>query len=76
LRRCAEAARPSGRVVLLNGVTPDEKASPALLMLILVGGKERTLAEFRGMAREAGLVVSASGRQLSGRYIVECRPIN
>jgi hypothetical protein len=62
--------------VLLTGVTPDDKPSPDLLMLILVGGKERTLAEFRGMAREAGLEVSTSGRLRSGRYIVECRPIN
>jgi hypothetical protein len=74
LRRCAEAAQPSGRVVLLNGVTPDETPSPALLMMVLVGGKERTLSEFSGMAREAGLAVSASGRQNSGRFIVECRP--
>jgi len=73
LRRCAEAARPSGRVVLLGGVTPEEKASPELLMLVLVGGKNRTLAEFGGMAREAGLTISASGRQRSGRVIVECR---
>jgi 2,7-dihydroxy-5-methyl-1-naphthoate 7-O-methyltransferase len=74
LRRCAEAARPSGRVVLLNGVTPDEKPSQALLMMVLVGGKDRTLTEFSSIAREAGLVVSASGRQNSGRFIVECIP--
>jgi len=74
LRRCAEAARPSGRVVLLNGVTPGEKPSPNLLMLVLVGGKDRPLTEFRGLAREAGLTVSAAGQQPSGRFIVECRP--
>ena len=35
LRRCAEAARPSGRILVLNGVSPDEKGepSPALLMM-------------------------------------------
>jgi 2,7-dihydroxy-5-methyl-1-naphthoate 7-O-methyltransferase len=75
LRRCAEAARPSGRVVLLNGVTPDEEPSSALLMMILIGGKDRTLAEFRALAQEAGLAVSASGRNSSGRFIVECRPV-
>ena len=75
LRRCAEAARPSGRVVLLNGVTPEEKASPELLMMVLVGGRERTLAEFSVMAREAGLTVSASRRQQSGKFLVECVPI-
>jgi len=74
LRRCAEAARPSGRVVLLGGVTLENVASPELLMMVLVGGKNRTLAEFRELAREAGLVVSASGRRPSGRVVVECRP--
>jgi SAM-dependent methyltransferase len=76
LRRCAEAACPSGRVVLLGGVTPEEKASPELLMLVLVGGKSRTLPQFRALAGEAGLTVHASGQAASGRYIVECRPIS
>jgi hypothetical protein len=75
LRRCAEAARPSGRVVVFTGAGPGEDASPALLMMVLVGGRERTLDELREMAREAGLEVHAVGRQPSGRVIVECRPI-
>jgi 2,7-dihydroxy-5-methyl-1-naphthoate 7-O-methyltransferase len=42
LRRCAEAARPAGCVVVLSGVSPDEGIgpSPALLMLVLVGGRD------------------------------------
>jgi len=75
LRRCAEAARPSGRVVVFTGAGPDEEASPELLMLVLVGGKARTLDEFREMARQAGLDVRAVGRQPSGRVIVECWPV-
>jgi SAM-dependent methyltransferase len=75
LRRCAEAARPSGRVVAFAGAGPGEEASPELLMMVLVGGRERTLEEFREMAREAGLEVTAVGRQASGRVIVECRPL-
>jgi hypothetical protein len=74
LRRCAEAARPSGRVVVFTGAGPGEDASPELLMMVLVGGRGRTLDEFREMAREAGLEVRAVGRQPSGRVIVECRP--
>ena len=74
LRRCAEAASPSGRVVVFTGVGPGEDASPALLMMVLVGGRDRTLDEFREMARQAGLEVRAVGRQPSGRAIVECRP--
>lgn len=74
LRRCAEAARPSGRVVLLNGVTPDDQPSQALWAMVLVGGKDRTLTEFGAMAREAGLEVTASGQKSPGRFVVECRP--
>jgi SAM-dependent methyltransferase len=75
LRRCAEAARPSGRVVVFTGTTSGEEASPELLMLVLVGGKARNLDEFRKLARDAGLEVSSVGRQPSGRPIVECRLI-
>jgi SAM-dependent methyltransferase len=77
LRRCAEAARPVGRVVVLGGVSPDEGngPSPELLMMVLVGGKGRTLTEFRELARAAGLEVQAAGRLPSGRCAVECRPI-
>jgi SAM-dependent methyltransferase len=74
LRRCAEAARPSGRVVVFTGAGPGDEASPELLMMVLVGGRGRTLEEFRAMAGEAGLDVTAVGRQASGRAIAECRP--
>jgi SAM-dependent methyltransferase len=74
LRRCAEAARPSGRVVAFTGAGPGEEARPELLMMVLVGGKGRTLEEFRDLAGEAGLSVSAVGRQPTGRVIAECRP--
>jgi 2,7-dihydroxy-5-methyl-1-naphthoate 7-O-methyltransferase len=74
LRRSAEAARPAGRVVILNGVVPDDTAPPALLMMVLVGGRDRTLGEFRELAREAGLEVRAAARQPSGRFVVECLP--
>ena len=76
LRRCAEAARPHGRVVVLGGVSPDDPYGPPpdLLMLVLVGGKERTLTEFRQLAESAGLIVEAAGPLASGRFAVECRP--
>lgn len=76
LGRCADAARPAGRVVVIGGVPHDEKesASPGLLMMVLVGGKERTLAEFRDLARMAGLDVHTTGRQPTGRSVIECRP--
>ncbi len=76
LRRCAEAARPNGRVVLLNGVSPDDDGpEPNLLMLALVGGKDRSLSEFRALAIASGLEVAAATRQASGRFVVECRAV-
>jgi hypothetical protein len=74
LRRCAEAARPSGRVVIFTGAGPGQDASPALLMMVLLGGRERTLDQLRELACEAGLAVAAVARQRSGRVVVECRP--
>jgi len=76
LRRCADAARPVGRVVVLGGVSPDEPGGPPpeLLMMVLVGGKNRSLAQFRELAHAAGLDVQAAGRLRSGRFAVECRP--
>jgi 2,7-dihydroxy-5-methyl-1-naphthoate 7-O-methyltransferase len=40
-----------------------------------VGGKHCTVAEFRELVHEAGLEVLAAGRQPSGRFVVECRPV-
>ena len=74
LTRCAEALGARGRLVVLGGVSPDsEGASTELLMLVLVGGKGRTLSEFAQLAMRAGLVVSASGRVSNGRFAVECK---
>jgi hypothetical protein len=42
--------------------------------MVLLGGKHRTVAEFRELAREAGLAVSAAQQQPSGYFVVECRP--
>jgi hypothetical protein len=76
LRRCADAARPGGRVLVMSGVFPDGAASPPpeVLMMVLVGGKNRTLAEFRTLAQASGLEVAATPTQPSGRFVVECRP--
>lgn len=75
LRRCAEAARPSGRLVVFTGAGPGEDASPDLLMLVLVGGKDRTIDELRQLGRDAGLELRSTGRQSSGRVLVEFRPV-
>jgi SAM-dependent methyltransferase len=74
LSRCAEAARPAGRVVVLKGVGPDDVPRGLSIEMVLLGGKRRTVAEFRELAREARLEVSAAERQPSGYFVVECRP--
>lgn len=75
LQRCADAARPNGRVAILGGVSQESVASPELLMMVLVGGKSRTLEEFRALAWKSGLEVRAAGLNPSGRYSVECVPL-
>jgi 2,7-dihydroxy-5-methyl-1-naphthoate 7-O-methyltransferase len=42
--------------------------------VVLLGGRQRTLAELRELAGGARLVVWAAGWQPSGRFAVECRP--
>ena len=81
LRRCAEAARASaGRVVILKSIHPDGSPKDLSIDMVLVGGKQRNLAEFQNMAREVGLEVVSYGEQplrdgMNGGYVVECRPV-
>ncbi len=74
LRRCAEAARPAGRVVVLKSVGPDGEPKDLTIEMVLLGGKHRTITEFGPLAREAGLEVISAGEQPSGYYVVESRP--
>jgi precorrin-6B methylase 2 len=75
LGRCAEAARSGGRVVILGSVSRDEEQRNLVIEMVLLGGRHRTVTEFRELAREAGLEVLAAGRQPSGHFVTECRPI-
>lgn len=75
LRRCAEAAHPGGRVVVLGGVTPDGAPHRLTIEMMLLGGRNNSVTEFRELARAAGLQVRAAGRQPSGSFVVECRPV-
>ena len=74
LRRCAEAARPAGKVVVLKGVSPDDEPRQLPIESVLVGGRHRTLTEFRKLARSAGLEILSAGWQSSGYFETECRP--
>jgi hypothetical protein len=74
LRRCAEAARPAGRIAVLGGVSADEEPRSLGIDMLVAGGKTSTLTQFTELARRAGLDVAAAGPQSSGRYVVECQP--
>jgi 2,7-dihydroxy-5-methyl-1-naphthoate 7-O-methyltransferase len=74
LRRCADAARPGGRVVVLGGVSPDQARPHLTVEMMLVGGRTNTVTEFRALAHDAGLDVIAAERQPTGTFVVECRP--
>lgn len=75
LKRCAEAARPAGKVVILKGVMPDDETKDITIEMVLLGGKLRTVTEFRELSGKAGLEVVAAGKQPSGYFVTECRPI-
>jgi 2,7-dihydroxy-5-methyl-1-naphthoate 7-O-methyltransferase len=74
LRRCAEAARPDGRIAVLGGVAADDQPRSLGIDMLVAGGKTSTLTQFTELARRAGLDILAAGPQSSGRYVVECRP--
>lgn len=75
LKRCTEAARPAGRVVILKGVSPDTSRRGLTIEMLLVGGKHRSLTEFRELAKIAGLEVSSAEKQSNGYFVVECKPV-
>jgi 2,7-dihydroxy-5-methyl-1-naphthoate 7-O-methyltransferase len=74
LKRCAEAAGPAGRVVVLKSVSPDNEPMGIMIEMVLLGGKHRSLSEFRVLAQKAGLERSVAGQQTSGYFVVECLP--
>ncbi|MHA7959095.1 methyltransferase [Streptomyces sp. L500] len=61
LRRCAEALPPDGRVLIAEHVRDDDAGATAglleldLLMLLVYGGRERNLPDFRELGERAGL---------------------
>jgi len=76
LRRCAEAAGESGRVLVVERTGADGESAHTgmdLRMLAVYGGKERRVAELAGLAEAAGLAMVAV--HPAGQYsIVELRP--
>jgi 2,7-dihydroxy-5-methyl-1-naphthoate 7-O-methyltransferase len=75
LTRCAEAARPDGRVLILGGTVPEDAPRGLEIEMVLLGGKLRTITEMQELTRAARLEVLTAQRQASGRFVFECRPI-
>jgi hypothetical protein len=76
LRRCAEAARPGGRVLVIEQLLEDGAGSTEmnLRMLAFTGGRERTLGELERLAAGAGLQVGGVHRVARYRSLIELRP--
>jgi hypothetical protein len=79
LRRCAEAAGSTGRVLVIEshaaGADPAAFAEMNLRMLVLAGGRERTIDDYSALAADAGLQVTAVHDITERHVIIECVPI-
>ena len=78
LRRCADAAGRQGRVVLIesrggSGDDPAMFAEMNLRMLVLAGGRERTVDDYAALAAEAGLAVADVRNTTLGHVILDLR---
>jgi 2,7-dihydroxy-5-methyl-1-naphthoate 7-O-methyltransferase len=74
LDRCAAAARPAGRVLVIEGVAgllADSES--ALTMLVIFGGRERTLDEFRALAAPHGLALHGVTELTDQRCLLDFR---
>lgn len=80
LKNCRQAIRPDGRVLVVELVlTPSTATGPGqdlmdLLMLTLVGGRERSEQDFRALLHDAGFSVESVIRTAGPSSIVEARP--
>jgi len=65
LRRCAEAAGSAGRVLVIESAAADGDpaafAEMNLRMLVLAGGRERTIGDYSALAADAGLTPGVPG---------------
>ena len=73
LRRCAEAAGPGGRVVILKSVKPEAKACGLVIEMVLAGGRLRSCEQFDVLAKGAGFTVTSARQDASGYFVAECR---
>jgi hypothetical protein len=75
LARCVEAAPPAGRVLVIEPVGGQRASTDMdLAMLVLYGGRERRVDEFRTLAAAHGLVLDAVTDLTDQRCLLEFRP--
>jgi len=79
LRRCAQAAGSTGRVLVIEsaaaGGDPAGFAEMNLRMLVLAGGRERTIDDYSALAAGAGMEVTAVHDTTERHVIIECVPV-
>jgi hypothetical protein len=80
LKNCRRVIPKTGRVLIIEAVVPTgNEASPAkefdLVMLVLPGGIERTVEEYRVLLKEAGFQLSSVTPTRSPVSIVEGKPM-
>jgi hypothetical protein len=78
LRRCAEAAGEAGRVVIVEshgtaGDDPGMFAEMNLRMLVLSGGRERSVEQYKALAAAAGLTTTDVRTTSAGLVVIDCR---
>jgi SAM-dependent methyltransferase len=78
LRNCARSLRAGGKVVLIDAVVPEHGNQPLPVLLDLhmhavLGGRERTVDEFRNLLRGAGLSLDRIIETRSHAQLLEAR---
>ncbi|MEV0584167.1 methyltransferase [Nonomuraea sp. NPDC050310] len=78
LARCREAVRPGARLAVVERLLPDHPAQPSLapawdvhMMVNNLGGRERTLAEYRDLLGSAGFTLTATTGLPLDVYLLE-----
>lgn len=75
LKRCADAARPNGRVLVLKGLRSETEPKRLMIEMVLAGGKHRTVNELAALAKQSGLELLSAGPQPRGYFTAEFRPL-